>query len=177
MSTQGKKLVEIVSLEKSYQLGAIDTPVLRKVSVTFDQGSFSAIVGPSGSGKTSLLRVVAGLIVPREARVALDGDCWIDTSLSIARPTRDRPIGYVGSAVMLNAKLKPKMTLLHVIAMTRALGEARTQQNEQPEVFRWTDGGGSYVDATFAQGKLVQWALTRPPVPEEDAPAQETPPA
>ena len=98
-------------------------------------------------------------------------------TMQVMRRAADRPIGYVGSAVMLNAKLKPKMTLLHVIAMTRALGEARTQQNEQPEVFRWTDGGGSYVDATFAQGKLVQWALTRPPVPEEDAPAQETPPA
>ena len=35
----------------------------------------------------------------------------------------DRPVGYVGSAVMLNAKLKPGVNLLHVLAMTQALGE------------------------------------------------------
>jgi len=33
----------------------------------------------------------------------------------------NNPIGHVGSAVMLNAKLKPKVTLLHVIAMTKSL--------------------------------------------------------
>ena len=34
----------------------------------------------------------------------------------------DRPVGYIGSAVMLNAKLKPGVNLLHVVALTRSLG-------------------------------------------------------
>jgi hypothetical protein len=49
-----------------------------------------------------------------------------------------------------------------VIAMTHALGELRSPKDQQPELYRWTDGGGSYVDAVFNGGKLQSWAMTRP---------------
>ena len=81
----------------------------------------------------------------------------------------DRPVGYVGSAVMLNAKLKKGMNLMHVIAMTRSLGALQTPKDEQPEIFHWTDGGQSRVACTFVGGKLQAWTLTRPaqePAPE-----------
>jgi hypothetical protein len=77
--------------------------------------------------------------------------------------TSARPVGYVGSAVMLNAKLKPGVTLLHVIAMTEALGERLSGEGEEPEIFRWTDGGASTVTCEFAKGKLAKWTLFRPP--------------
>ncbi len=73
-----------------------------------------------------------------------------------------RPIGYVDSAVMLNAKLKPGMTLLHVVAMTRALGALQSAKDAQPEVYRWSDGSQSHVTAEFLNGKLKSWALQRP---------------
>lgn len=79
----------------------------------------------------------------------------------------DRPIGYVASAVMLNAKLAPGRTLLHAIALTRALGEPRSPAGQQPEVYRWTDTGGSYVEAVFVEGKLREWQLVRP-APTDD---------
>ena len=87
--------------------------------------------------------------------------------MTVLKRASDRPVGYVGSAVMLNAKLKPQSTLLHVMALTRALGEQRSPVGEQPEVFRWTDGTQSYVDCTFDGGRLVRWQLTRP-APEAD---------
>ena len=78
------------------------------------------------------------------------------------------PVGHVASAVMLNAKLRPGVTLLHVVAMTRALGEQLSPKETQPEIFRWTDTGGSHVTCEFGNGKLVKWALVRPaPVAEE----------
>jgi hypothetical protein len=82
--------------------------------------------------------------------------------MQVLKRATGRPIGYVDSAVMLNAKLKPKASLLHVVAMTRALGELRSPKDTQPEVFRWTDGSRSYVDCTFLSGKLVGHSLTRP---------------
>jgi len=93
-----------------------------------------------------------------------------------------RPIGYVDSAVMLNAKLKPKASLLHVVAMTRAIGELRSPKGDHPEIFRWTDGSNSYVDCTFVNGKLAGHRLTRPTqnaFDSEDsaAPPENTPPA
>jgi hypothetical protein len=79
----------------------------------------------------------------------------------------NRPVGYVASAVMLNAKLRQGVTMLHVMALTRALGELRSPKDVQPEHYRWTDGGGSYVDAVFDGGKLQTWALVRPePAPD-----------
>lgn len=74
----------------------------------------------------------------------------------------NRPVGYIDSAVMLNAKLKPGSSLLHVVALTKSLGALQSEKNAQSEVFRWTDNGDSYVDCTFAGGKLSCWQLTRP---------------
>lgn len=89
-------------------------------------------------------------------------------TMQVMRRAANRPIGYVDSAVMLNAKLKPGVTLLHTMALTRALGELRSPKDTQPELYRWTDGGGSWVDAVFKDGKLREWSLTRP-APEDSA--------
>ena len=77
----------------------------------------------------------------------------------------DRPIGYVDSAVMLNAKLQPGVTLLHVVAMTRALGQLLSPKGQLPEIYRWADAGESHVTCEFTGGKLVKWELVRPPAP------------
>lgn len=94
--------------------------------------------------------------------------------MSIMRKASDRPIGYVGSAVMLNVKLKPKVTLMHVVAMTRSLGQRLSDEGQQPEIYRWTDGTQSHVTCEFADGRLVKWALVRP-TPAPDAEAQPAP--
>jgi hypothetical protein len=90
--------------------------------------------------------------------------------LSVMRKAADRPKGYVGSAVMLNAKLKPGLTLLHVMALTNSLGELLSPPDQQPEVFRWADGTDSSVTCEFADGKLVKWDLARPAAEEGAAP-------
>ena len=76
--------------------------------------------------------------------------------------TADRPIGYVDSAVMLNARLKPGVNLLHVLALTRSLGTQLSPRDEQPEIYRWTDGSESHVTCEFAGGRLVKWEMVRP---------------
>jgi hypothetical protein len=82
--------------------------------------------------------------------------------MQILKRAADRPIGYVGSAVMLNAKLQKGKTLMHVVAMTKSLGELLTEKDAQPEIFRWTDGTKSHVTCTFTGGKLQSWVLFRP---------------
>jgi hypothetical protein len=82
--------------------------------------------------------------------------------MQVLKRAANRPIGYVGSAVMLNAKLKPGVTLLHVVAMTKALGELKSVKDQQPELYRWTDGSESHVTCEFFGGKLVKWEMVRP---------------
>jgi len=78
----------------------------------------------------------------------------------------NRPVGHVGSAVMLNAKLKKGVNLMHVIAMTKSLGERVTEAEAQPEIFKWTDTGESFVVCTFKDGKLTSWEMSRPADPD-----------
>ena len=82
----------------------------------------------------------------------------------------NRPVGHVGSAVMMNAKLKKGVNLMHVIAMTKSLGERMSEEKAQPEVFKWADTGDSFVTCSFKDGKLIDWTLTRPDPAESDAP-------
>ena len=74
----------------------------------------------------------------------------------------NRPMGYVDSAVMLNAKLKTGVNLMHVIALTRSLGELTTPKDQQPEVYLWRDNSQSVVTCVFQDGRLQSWTLERP---------------
>lgn len=97
--------------------------------------------------------------------------------MQVLRRAANRPIGYTDSAVMLNAKLKPGMTLLHVVAMTKSLGELQSGKGEQPEVFNWTDGSKSCVTATFVGGKLSMHTLFRPETEADPSDARRLPEA
>jgi hypothetical protein len=94
--------------------------------------------------------------------------------MHILRKAADRPIGTVPSAVMLHARLKKGMTLMHVIAMTRALGTLQTPKDEQPEVFTWGDSSLSRVTCTFVGGRLQNWTLSRPDSELDNGPTQPT---
>jgi Flp pilus assembly protein TadB len=82
--------------------------------------------------------------------------------MQVMKRATQRPIGFVDSAVMLNAKLKAGVNLMHVIALTRALGQLETEKNAQPEIFSWRDGSDSVVRCIFVHGKLQTWSLERP---------------
>ena len=131
-------------------------------------GAATVVLGYVYSGWPGVALIVGALVM------------WLllhfNRMMQVLKRAANRPIGYIESAVMLNAKLKPRATLMHVVAMTRSLGELRSPKDEQPEVYRWTDTGGSYVDCTFAGGKLVGHQLTRP-AEETQASAHQTPPA
>ncbi|HEX5634048.1 MAG TPA: hypothetical protein VFX50_12505 [Gemmatimonadales bacterium] len=75
------------------------------------------------------------------------------------------PVGHVGSAVMLNARLKPGLTLMQVIDLTRSLGR---KLSDDPERYAWTDASGARVEATFRRGRCTEWSLHR-----DDASASE----
>lgn len=50
-----------------------DTPVLRDVSFTANQGEVTALVGASGSGKTSILRLISRLYDCDSGQILIDG--------------------------------------------------------------------------------------------------------
>ena len=43
--------------------------ILRNLSLTVASGKTYCIIGPNGAGKSTLIKVIAGLIKPREGRI------------------------------------------------------------------------------------------------------------
>lgn len=86
---------------------------------------------------------------------------WVLWQLSrfmkVMRTAAKRPLGHVASATALQARLKPGMPLLDVIAMTGALGKPLSPEGQQPEVFAWSDDGETELRCTFQDGRLLRW--------------------
>ena len=62
------------SIYKSYNVGGQQTPVLAGISLSVNPGDFVSLIGPSGCGKSTLLNIIAGLDLPDDGTVELDGD-------------------------------------------------------------------------------------------------------
>jgi molybdate transport system ATP-binding protein len=72
-----------------------------------------ALFGPSGSGKTTVLNVIAGLVRPKAARVAMEGRLLTDTKARIFVPAHKRRIGYVFQEGRLFPHLSVRQNLLY----------------------------------------------------------------
>jgi putative ABC transport system ATP-binding protein len=64
-------VIQATDVTKTFQMGKMDVPVLRGVSLTVQQAAIVAIVGPSGSGKSTLLGLLGGLDTPTSGRVRI----------------------------------------------------------------------------------------------------------
>jgi len=60
-------------ISKSFPNGNGGLSVLEDVSFSLDSQEFLCIVGPSGCGKTTLLKILAGLMMPSEGDVIFEG--------------------------------------------------------------------------------------------------------
>ena len=80
-------------------------------------------------------------------------------AVRVMRQAGSAPVGYIDSAVMLNAKLLQGWPMLKVVMMTRSLGQ---KVGDDPEAYRWTDPSGSHVTLELKGGRLVRWTLWRP---------------
>ena len=69
------------------------TQALAETTVTFEAGSFNALVGPTGCGKSTFLNVIAGFVAPTSGSVEVDG-------VETLRPGPDRGVVFQQYALM-----------------------------------------------------------------------------
>ena len=87
------ELVRVTDVTKVYQGGI--TGALNGVSLSVEQGEFTAVMGPSGSGKSTLLNLIAGLDRPTSGGVLVRGvDLGRLGESGLARFRRDH-VGFV----------------------------------------------------------------------------------
>lgn len=64
-------------------------------------GETVALLGPNGSGKSTFVSVLAGLVVPDDGRVTLDGSTLDDVRAGVHVEPEERPLGVVFQDLML----------------------------------------------------------------------------
>ena len=69
-------ILEVSHIEKNFA----QTPVLKDISFSMEQGQAIAIIGSSGSGKTTLLRCLNFLETPDGGRIAVNGEVLFDAA-------------------------------------------------------------------------------------------------
>lgn len=62
-----------------------DKVILNHLSYDFERGKMYAVLGASGSGKTTLLSLLAGLDVPVEGEICMDGENIMEKGLNAHR--------------------------------------------------------------------------------------------
>ena len=64
-----RHLIELIDVSKDYE----GDTALSHINLYIKDGEFLTLLGPSGCGKTTLLRLIAGFIMPTEGRIEIDG--------------------------------------------------------------------------------------------------------
>jgi putative ABC transport system ATP-binding protein len=88
-------VIELQDVTRVYKIGEVETPALRGVNLTIEQGEFSAIVGPSGSGKTTMLQLMGCLDRPSTGTVHIDGQDVTQLKPNQRADLRKGTIGFV----------------------------------------------------------------------------------
>lgn len=143
--------VELVKVSKRF--GRVIA--VNKVSIKVEKGEFFTLLGPSGCGKTTTLRIIAGLEMPDEGRVLMDGQDV--TNL----PPHKRDI----AMVFQNYALWPHMTVFENVAYGLRVrrvpdGEVRRRVREVLELVK-LEGLENRYPAQLSGGQQQRVALAR----------------
>ncbi|WP_345291250.1 lipoprotein-releasing ABC transporter ATP-binding protein LolD [Kangiella marina] len=94
-SAENSPIIQIDSLNRTYNDGANKVQVLTDLNLEVEKGEQLAIVGSSGSGKSTLLHLIGGLDKPTSGTVYLNGTNIHSLSAKAQGEFRNRHIGFV----------------------------------------------------------------------------------
>lgn len=67
------EVTRVDNVTRAFKTGKVEAQALRGVSLSIENGEFTALVGPSGSGKTTLLQLIGCLDQPTTGKVYING--------------------------------------------------------------------------------------------------------
>ncbi|MHC4220991.1 MAG: ABC transporter ATP-binding protein [Planctomycetota bacterium] len=154
-------LVRFDNIHKTYEMGTQQVRALNGISVSFERGSFWAIMGSSGSGKSTMMNILGCLDRPTSGQYFLEDQ---DVSLLDDDSLSDIRLKYVGF-VFQSFNLIPQLTVLKNIELPLYyLGLEAQQSIEQAKEMAIKVGLGDRLDhrpCELSGGQMQRVAVAR----------------
>ena len=143
--------VETRGLGKCYK----EVVALAPTDLQVQHGEFLTLLGPSGSGKTTLLQMIAGLVVPTQGRLLIDGVDATDI------PASARGVGLVFQSYALFPHMSVGDNVAYPLRMRRvARDEIKRSVHDALTMVRMQDFAGRYP-SELSGGQQQRVALAR----------------
>jgi putative ABC transport system ATP-binding protein len=107
------ELISLEDIHKTYQIGEIEVPALRGISMRVQRGEYIAIMGPSGSGKSTLMNLIGCLDTATQGEYWLNGENVSSLSDNELARIRNKEIGFVFQTF----NLLPRASALHNVEL------------------------------------------------------------
>ncbi|HTW17233.1 MAG TPA: ABC transporter ATP-binding protein [Nocardioides sp.] len=151
--------LEVHDLVHTYGEGAAAVHALGGVDLTFERGTFTAVMGPSGSGKSTLLTCAAGLERPTGGRVVVAGrdiTAWAEDDRTRFR--RDQ-IGFVFQGF----HLMPYLTAEQNVGLPQRLAGGRPDRARVAELLERVGLGdrADHLPSALSGGQQQRVAIAR----------------
>lgn len=88
-------MIWMQAITKTYRLGEVNVPVLKRIDLAIEQGEYVAIMGASGSGKSTLMNIIGCLDRPTGGHYVLEGKNLTTLDNDDLAYIRNQRIGFV----------------------------------------------------------------------------------
>lgn len=106
-------MIWMEAISKTYRLGEVDVPVLKRIDLSIQEGEYVAIMGMSGSGKSTLMNIIGCLDRPSAGHYVLEGRNLTSLSTDELAYIRNSRIGFV----FQQFNLLPRLTALENVML------------------------------------------------------------
>jgi putative ABC transport system ATP-binding protein len=121
-------MISLQDITKTYHLGTIDVPVLKRINLSIEEGEYVAIMGASGSGKSTLMNIIGCLDRPSSGQYFLAGQDLTTLDDDELADIRNQYIGFV----FQQFNLLPKLTSLSNVMLPMIYADVdKSQRVEQ----------------------------------------------
>lgn len=138
------------------ELRAAKGKMLLDVQFKIEAESFVTLYGASGAGKTSILRMLAGLMLPEKGRIKVNDLMWLDLSNKINCRPQQRNIGFL----FQDYALFPNMTVQENLTFALQKNQSPTIISELIDIIELGDLQNR-KPATLSGGQQQRVALAR----------------